>query len=141
MSARPLVRDRYSFGNLEEVLPLPHLIDIQRKSFKWFRREGIGDTFSDLSPITDFSETLSLELEFDPKDEDLSFIDPNDINIVKMGGPYLKNQTIFANMKYSVTKQFGWGLEVINFTTTMAEEGGTSDLTGQRFTGSWWYIF
>ena len=71
MSARPLVRDRYSFGNLEEVLPLPHLIDIQRKSFKWFRREGIGDTFSDLSPITDFSETLSLELEFDPKDEDL----------------------------------------------------------------------
>jgi len=71
VSARPLVRDRYSFGNLEEVLPLPHLIDIQRKSFKWFRREGIGDTFSDLSPITDFSETLSLELEFDPKDEDL----------------------------------------------------------------------
>ena len=71
MSARPLVRDRYSFGNLEEVLPLPHLIDIQRKSFKWFRREGISDTFSDLSPITDFSETLSLELEFDPKDEDL----------------------------------------------------------------------
>ena len=71
MSARPLVRDRYSFGNLEEVLPLPHLIDIQRKSFKWFRREGICDTFSDLSPITDFSETLSLELEFDPKDEDL----------------------------------------------------------------------
>ena len=71
MSARPLVRDRYSFGNLEEVLPLPHLIDIQRKSFKWFRRDGIADTFSDLSPITDFSETLSLELEFDPKDEDL----------------------------------------------------------------------
>jgi len=71
VSARPLVRDRYSFGNLEEVLPLPHLIDIQRKSFKWFRREGISDTFSDLSPITDFSETLSLELEFDPKDEDL----------------------------------------------------------------------
>ena len=71
MSARPLVRDRYSFGNLEEVLPLPHLIDIQRKSFNWFRLEGIADTFSDLSPITDFSETLSLELEFDPKDEDL----------------------------------------------------------------------
>jgi len=71
VSARPLVRDRYSFGNLEEVLPLPHLIDIQRKSFKWFRLEGIADTFSDLSPITDFSETLSLELEFDPKDEDL----------------------------------------------------------------------
>ncbi len=71
MSARPLVRDRYSFGNLEEVLPLPHLIDVQRKSFEWFSADGIADTFRDLSPITDFSETLSLELEFDPTDEDL----------------------------------------------------------------------
>jgi DNA-directed RNA polymerase subunit beta len=71
VSARPLVRDRYSFGNLEEVLPLPHLIDVQRKSFEWFSADGIADTFRDLSPITDFSETLSLELEFDPTDEDL----------------------------------------------------------------------
>ena len=71
MSSRPIVRDRYSFGNLEEVLPLPHLIDIQRKSFRWFLDEGIADTFRDLSPITDFSETLTLDLEFDPDDEDL----------------------------------------------------------------------
>ena len=71
MSARPIVRDRYSFGNLEEVLPLPHLIDIQRKSFRWFLDEGIADTYRDLSPITDFSETLTLDLEFDPEDEDL----------------------------------------------------------------------
>ena len=71
MSARPIVRDRYSFGNLEEVLPLPHLIDIQRKSFRWFLDEGIADTYRDLSPITDFSETLTLDLEFDPDDEDL----------------------------------------------------------------------
>ena len=71
MSARPIVRDRYSFGNLEEVLPLPHLIDVQRKSFRWFLDEGIADTYRDLSPITDFSETLTLDLEFDPDDEDL----------------------------------------------------------------------
>ena len=71
MSARPLVRDRYSFGDLEEVLPLPNLIDVQKKSFDWFRLQGIADTFRDLSPIQDFSETLSLELEFDPNDEDL----------------------------------------------------------------------
>jgi len=67
----------------------------------------------------------------DPKDEDLE----------GSGAPYLKNQTIFANLKYTVTKQFGWGLEVIDFTTTVAVESVTADLTGQRFTGSWWYIF
>jgi hypothetical protein len=67
--------------------------------------------------------------------------DPKDGDLENSGAAYLKNQTIFANMKYSVTKQFGWGLEVINFTTTVAEGDGTKDLTGQRFTGSWWYIF
>ncbi|HIM65920.1 MAG TPA: DNA-directed RNA polymerase subunit beta [Acidimicrobiia bacterium] len=72
MSARPLVRDRYSFGTLEDVLELPNLIAIQRDSFRWFLEQGIADAFQDLSPITDFSETLSLELEFDPDDEDLS---------------------------------------------------------------------
>ena len=71
MSARPLVRERYSFGSLEEVRELPNLIAIQRDSFRWFLDQGIADTFRDLSPITDFSETLSLELEFDPNDEDL----------------------------------------------------------------------
>jgi len=71
VSVRPLVRERYSFGNLEETLELPDLIAIQRESFKWFLDQGIADTFRDLSPITDFSETLSLEFEFDPKDEDL----------------------------------------------------------------------
>ena len=69
-SAAPL-RDRYSFGSLEEVLPLPDLIAIQRESFKWFVDRGLADAFRDISPIRDFTETLSLELEFDPDDEDL----------------------------------------------------------------------
>ena len=71
MSSRPLVRDRYSFGSLEEVLELPDLIAVQIESFKWLVERGLSGTFSDLSPITDVTETLSLELEFDPKDEDL----------------------------------------------------------------------
>ena len=33
----------------------------------------------------------------------------------------MKNQTIFVNMKYKVTKNFGWGLEFIDFTTTVAD--------------------
>jgi DNA-directed RNA polymerase subunit beta len=64
-------RERYSFANLDDVLELPDLIAIQRESFKWFLDEGLANTFSDISPIKDFSETLQLELEFDPNDEDL----------------------------------------------------------------------
>ena len=71
MSSRVNFRDRYSFANLDEVLDLPNLIAVQRESFDWFVEHGLADTFRDISPIKDFTETLSLELEFDPTDEDL----------------------------------------------------------------------
>ena len=71
MSSRPAIRDRYSFGNLDEALELPDLIAVQRESFNWFLEQGLAETFRDISPIKDFTETLQLELEFDPNDEDL----------------------------------------------------------------------
>jgi DNA-directed RNA polymerase subunit beta len=71
LPARTVARDRYSFGNLQEALELPDLIDIQRGSFRWFLEQGLADAFRDISPIKDFTETLQLELEFDPDDEDL----------------------------------------------------------------------
>ncbi len=71
MSSRSVAIDRYSFGNIDETLELPDLIAVQRKSFRWLLEEGLAETFRDISPIKDFSETLQLELEFDPNDEDL----------------------------------------------------------------------
>ena len=47
------------------------MIAIQRDSFEWFLHQGLADTFRDISPIRDFTETLELHLEFDPDDEDL----------------------------------------------------------------------
>ena len=71
MPARTPIRDRYSFANIDEALSLPDLISVQRDSFEWFLQEGLKETFRDISPIKDFTETLQLELEFDPDDEDL----------------------------------------------------------------------
>ena len=71
MSSRSVALDRYSFGNIEETLELPDLIAVQRESFVWLLETGLAETFRDISPIKDFSETLQLELEFDPSDEDL----------------------------------------------------------------------
>ena len=50
---------------------MPDLIAIQRKSFSSLMTEGLARTFRDISPISDYSERLSLELEFDPDDEEL----------------------------------------------------------------------
>ncbi len=71
MASRSPFRERYSFANLSEPLDLPDLIAVQRSSFDWLLNEGLKETFTDISPIKDFSETLQLELEFDPDDEDL----------------------------------------------------------------------
>ena len=71
MTARAASRERYSFGNLKEILELPDLISIQRDSFSWLTSQGLARTFRDISPISDYSETLRLELEFDPDDEEL----------------------------------------------------------------------
>ena len=71
MASRSSSHERYSFANLLEQLELPDLIAVQRESFDWFMREGLKETFEDISPITDYSGDLRLTLEFDPEDEDL----------------------------------------------------------------------
>jgi DNA-directed RNA polymerase subunit beta len=53
-------RDRLSFSKLEEVLPLPDLVGIQRHSFDWLLEEGLGEIFKEISPIEDYTETYQL---------------------------------------------------------------------------------
>jgi len=69
LATRLSSRERYSFANLDERLEMPDLLDIQRKSFEDFLKKGLAETFRDISPITDFSGNLILELTFDPTDE------------------------------------------------------------------------
>ncbi len=56
-------RTRYSFGKINEVIPMPHLIDLQRKSYEWFIDEGLNEIFHDISPIKDFNGNLELSFE------------------------------------------------------------------------------
>ena len=56
-------RIRYSYARINEVLPMPHLIDIQRKSYEWFIKEGLCEIFHDISPIKDFAGNLELSFE------------------------------------------------------------------------------
>ena len=53
---------------------MPDLIAVQKESFWAFLSEGLARTFRDISPISDYSDTLRLELEFNPDDENLESI-------------------------------------------------------------------
>ena len=48
-----LVRERISFSD-KKILPLPDLIELQKKSYAWFWQEGLKELFDEVSPITDF---------------------------------------------------------------------------------------
>ena len=56
-------RTRYSYARIKEVMEMPHLLDIQRNSYEWFKKEGLAEIFRDISPITDFTGNLELFFE------------------------------------------------------------------------------
>ncbi|MGH2634817.1 MAG: DNA-directed RNA polymerase subunit beta [Actinomycetota bacterium] len=81
------VRDRVSFAKLDEVLPLPDLVGIQRVSFDWLIAEGLKEVLEEVSPIEDFTEQFQLHFgahtfkeqkfsEDECKDKDQTFSRP-----------------------------------------------------------------
>jgi DNA-directed RNA polymerase subunit beta len=64
-------RTRRSFSRLENVLDVPNLIDIQKRSFEWLvdtEKGGLRETINDVSPIEDYTGNLAVvfeEIHFD----------------------------------------------------------------------------
>ncbi len=54
-------RVRMSYSKINEVLELPDLIEVQKKSYEWFLNEGLKEVFDDISPIEDYTGNLILE--------------------------------------------------------------------------------
>ncbi len=52
---------RMSFSKNREVLEMPNLIEIQKKSFKELIEHDIGEVLRDISPMTDYSGNLVIE--------------------------------------------------------------------------------
>ncbi len=102
------LRQRRTFAKIPEILEVPNLIAIQRDSFKWFLEEGLRETFSDISPIEDFTGTLAVEFgghEFgDPKysveeckDKDMSYQAPLfvEVRFINRETGEIKEQQVF----------------------------------------------
>ena len=53
---------RKSFSRVDEILEMPNLIEVQKKSYKWFIEEGLREVFKDVGVITDY--TGNVELSF-----------------------------------------------------------------------------
>ena len=67
----PMSLERERYSRIPEVLPIPDLIELQRKSYDWFVERGLRDLLDEISPIQDFTGK-SMELHFN----DYEFGDP-----------------------------------------------------------------
>ena len=52
---------RMSFARIEEVLDMPNLIEVQKRSYQWFLDEGLKEVFKEVSGITDYTGNLVLD--------------------------------------------------------------------------------
>ena len=51
---------RRCFAKHEEIIPMPNLLEIQKKSYQWFLDTGLREVFDDVGAITDFAGNLEL---------------------------------------------------------------------------------
>ena len=52
---------RMSFSRVGEAIEMPNLLEVQKKSFEWFLRDGLREVLDDVSPIVDYSGNLIIE--------------------------------------------------------------------------------
>ena len=65
---------RMSFSTQKNVLEMPNLIEIQKSSYDWFVNDGLKEIFSDISPIENFDQSLSLEfVDYKIAKEDIKY--------------------------------------------------------------------
>ena len=52
---------RKDFAKVGDFIEIPNLIKVQKDSYDWFIKEGLGEVLKDISPIEDYSGNLVLE--------------------------------------------------------------------------------
>ncbi len=95
MATAEAPRTRRSFARLNQVLEVPNLIDIQRRSFEWLtdpETGGLRETIDDVSPIEDYTGNLAVqfgEFQFDEpianieqcREKDLTYARPLTVTV------------------------------------------------------------
>ena len=52
---------RKTFAKVGDAVEIPNMIKVQKDSYEWFVKEGLGEVLKDVSPIIDYSGNLVLE--------------------------------------------------------------------------------
>lgn len=64
-------QQRVAFHQPQELISIPDLVESQHQSFRWFIEEGLGELFTEINPVEDYTGT-KLDLAF----KDYQFAEP-----------------------------------------------------------------
>ncbi|HUV74732.1 MAG TPA: hypothetical protein VMW79_10515, partial [Anaerolineae bacterium] len=59
---QPSAEGRKSYARITDIHPLPKLVDVQVRSFDWFKEEGLRNLFEETFPIKSYNGKMRLEL-------------------------------------------------------------------------------
>ena len=129
MATVDATRPRRSFARLDNVLELPNLIDIQRRSFAQLvdtEKGGLRETIDDVSPIEDYTGNLAVvfeEITFDDpvasisecREKDLTYARPLTVKVAFQNRETgeIREQSVFMGDFPWMTD---WGTFIINGT-------------------------
>jgi len=97
--------ERMSFSRVQDVIERPNLVEVQKKSFRWFMETGLMEAFNDISPIEDYTGNLVLEfVDYELEDKakyDIEECKNRDVTYAKP----LKVQVRFINKETGEIKE------------------------------------
>jgi len=118
---------------------------------EWWAGQGVGREFVrydlDYNNVQDvemqaWGGFASLAFQLEPKiqlNAGYGLDDPADADVLgSTTAPFIRNQVLFGNFKYSLTKLYGMGAEIMHFVT---EQRDGARLEGERFTTGFWFVF
>ena len=118
---------------------------------EWWAGQGVGREFVrydlDYNNVQDVEMQAwggfgSLAFQLEPRiqlNAGYGIDDPADADVLgSTTAPFIRNQVLFGNFKYNLTKMYGMGAEIMHFVT---EQRDGARLEGERFTTGFWFVF
>ncbi len=119
------IRERRDFSKTANSYELTDLLEIQKKSYEWFLKEGIDEVFKDIFPVESFTGKVSLAFDSYSFDEPRYSVKESKERMVTYAAPLKVQARVFINETGEVKEQ-----EIFLGDMPMMTEAGTFIVNG-----------
>ena len=99
------IRERRDFSKTANSYELTDLLEIQKKSYEWFLKEGIDEVFKDIFPVESFTGKVSLSFDSYSFDEPRYSVKESKERMVTYAAPLKVQARVFINETGEVKEQ------------------------------------